>query len=53
MVDTIEAFENPTDCASAAMRYNDRHDSRYGTHVCVRQTDLPAFRATVQTARRN
>jgi len=52
MVDTIEAFENPTDCAAAAMRYNDRNRSQYGTHVCVRQVDLPAFRATVQTARR-
>lgn len=53
MIDTIESFRNPTDCAAAAMRYNDRNKPVHGTHVCVRAADLPAFRATIQTARKN
>ena len=52
MVDTIESFRNPMECSSAAMRYNDHSDPDYGTYVCVREHDLPAFRAVVQTARR-
>jgi hypothetical protein len=52
MVDTVESYARHQDCAEAAMRYNDRNDPRYGTHVCIRDTDLAAFRASVQMARR-